>query len=71
MAQVNWRKQLAKLLYNGDLEAASNLLDGGLRSNPRNMSMKVELGKVVMAHAVLELSHADPLHVQGEHAPLG
>ncbi|HIN08688.1 MAG TPA: tetratricopeptide repeat protein, partial [Candidatus Poseidoniales archaeon] len=46
MAQVNWRKQLAKLLYNGDLEGASNLLEGGLRSNPRNMSMKVELGKV-------------------------
>ena len=32
---------------------------------------KVELGKVVMAHAVLELSHADPFHVQGEHAPFG
>ena len=44
MAEADWRKRLARLLYDGDLEGAANLLEGGLLNNPKNMPMKVELG---------------------------
>ena len=54
MAEADWRKRLARLLYDGDLEGAANLLEGGLRNSPKNIPMKIELGKVQFMHGDID-----------------